>query len=111
VSPKELKATLEDRLRFIIIDLLAVDEASIRAETRLREDLEADELDLVELLMAVEDEWGLEIPDSDVVEGASDTKGGKWRVRSTSVAEFLGGNWKLKTVGDWVTYLTHRLGD
>jgi acyl carrier protein len=111
VKQENPKATLEDRLKIIISDLLEADEASIRAETHLREDLGADDLDLIEFLMEVEDAWGLEIPDSDIVEGASDTKGGKWRVRSTSAAESLGGNWKLKTMGDWATYLTRRLGN
>jgi acyl carrier protein len=49
----------------IIIDLLEVDEAKVTPEARFREDLEADSLDLVELIMAFEDKFGGEISDED----------------------------------------------
>jgi acyl carrier protein len=42
----------ESRVRAIIVDLLGVDEAQVVPEARYREDLEADSLDLVELIMA-----------------------------------------------------------
>ena len=44
-------------------DLLGADEAKITPEARFREDLEADSLDLVELIMAFEDKFGAEISD------------------------------------------------
>ena len=49
----------------IIVDLLGVDEEKITPEAKFREDLEADSLDLVELIMAFEDEFGAEISDED----------------------------------------------
>ena len=50
-------------VKTIIKDLLGVDEAKITAEARFREELEADSLDLVELIMAFEDKFGAEISD------------------------------------------------
>jgi acyl carrier protein len=47
----------------IIVDLLGSDETKVTAEARFREDLEADSLDLVELIMAFEDKFGTEISD------------------------------------------------
>lgn len=52
-------------LKAIIKDLLGVDEEKITMEARFREDLEADSLDLVELIMAFEDKFGAEISDED----------------------------------------------
>lgn len=49
----------------IIVDLLGVDEDKVTPEARFREDLEADSLDLVELIMAFEDKFGAEISDED----------------------------------------------
>ena len=49
----------------IIVELLEVDEAKVTPEARFREDLEADSLDLVELIMAFEDKFGGEISDED----------------------------------------------
>ena len=49
----------------IIIDLLGVDEDKVNMEARFREDLEADSLDIVELIMAFEDKFGGEISDED----------------------------------------------
>lgn len=49
----------------IIIDLLDADEAKVTPTARFREDLEADSLDLVELIMAFEDKFGGEISDDD----------------------------------------------
>ena len=53
------------RARAIIVDLLGVNEAQVVAEARFREDLEADSLDLVELIMAFEEEFGGEISDEE----------------------------------------------
>jgi acyl carrier protein len=52
-------------IKAIIVDLLGADEAKITMEARFREDLEADSLDLVELIMAFEDKFGSEISDDD----------------------------------------------
>ena len=52
-------------IKVIIKDLLGADEAKITPEARFREDLEADSLDLVELIMAFEDKFGAEISDED----------------------------------------------
>jgi acyl carrier protein len=49
----------------IIVDLLGVDATKVSPEARFREDLEADSLDLVELIMAFEEEFGGEISDED----------------------------------------------
>ena len=49
----------------IIVDLLGVDESKVTMDARFREDLEADSLDLVELIMAFEDKFGGEISDED----------------------------------------------
>jgi len=54
-----------DEVKVIIIDLLGVDEAKVKTEARFREDLEADSLDLVELIMKFEDVFGTEISDED----------------------------------------------
>jgi acyl carrier protein len=56
--------TLE-RVSKIIVDLLGVDASKVAPEARFREDLEADSLDLVELIMAFEEEFGGEISDED----------------------------------------------
>jgi len=56
--------TFED-IKAIIVDLLGVDAAKVTPEARFREDLEADSLDLVELIMAFEDKFGSEISDED----------------------------------------------
>jgi acyl carrier protein len=58
------QTTLE-RIRGIIVELLGVDAAKVVPEARFREDLEADSLDLVELIMAFEEEFGGEISDED----------------------------------------------
>jgi acyl carrier protein len=52
-----------DEVKAIIIDLLGVEAAKVKPEARFREDLEADSLDLVELVMAFEDKFGAEISD------------------------------------------------
>jgi acyl carrier protein len=71
-----------EQVKDIIVDLLGVDESKVNMEARFREDLEADSLDLVELIMAFEDKFGGEISDDDAQ--------------------------KITTVGEAVTYLdTH----
>ena len=49
----------------IIVDLLGVEDEKVTLDARFREDLEADSLDLVELIMAFEDKFGGEISDED----------------------------------------------
>ncbi len=55
----------ETRVRAIIVDLLGVEENRVVSEARFREDLEADSLDLVELIMAFEEEFEGEISDEE----------------------------------------------
>ncbi len=68
-----------DRIKKIIVDQLGIDESKITENSSFVDDLGADSLDIVELIMAFEEEFDIEIPDED--------------------AE------KLKTVGDAVRYL------
>jgi acyl carrier protein len=58
-------ASTEERVRDIIIELLGVDPDKITREARFREDLEADSLDLVELIMEFEQQFGGEISDEE----------------------------------------------
>jgi acyl carrier protein len=69
-----------EKVKEIIIEKLNADEADIVPEARFREDLKADSLDLVELIMAFEDAFGGTISDEDAQ--------------------------KITTVGEAVTYLT-----
>jgi acyl carrier protein len=69
-----------DKIKKIIIDQLGVDESKITEDSSFVDDLGADSLDIVELIMAFEEEFDIEIPDED--------------------AE------KIKTVGDTVKYLS-----
>jgi acyl carrier protein len=72
-------ASTFEEVKAIIIDLLGADESKVTMDARFREDLEADSLDLVELIMAFEDKFGGEISDDDAQ--------------------------KITTVGEAVTYL------
>jgi acyl carrier protein len=54
-----------NEIKAIVVELLGVDEGKVTMEARFREDLEADSLDLVELIMAFEDKFGAEISDED----------------------------------------------
>ena len=69
----------EDRAREIIAKELEVDAKQVTPEAKFIEDLGADSLDIVELVMALEEEFGLDIPDEDAD--------------------------KMKTVGDAMSYL------
>ena len=73
------KAEILGKVSGIISKQLKVDEAEIKLEKSLIDDLNADSLDIVELVMSMEDEFGFEIPDTE--------------------AE------KLRTVGDAVDYI------
>ncbi len=70
------------KVKEIAVDQLGVDEDDITMESKFIDDLEADSLDIVELMMALEEEFDLEIPDED--------------------AE------KIVTVGDAVNYIAER---
>lgn len=54
-----------EKVKEIIVELLGVDESEVVPEARFREDLEADSLDLVELIMAFEEEFNGEISDEE----------------------------------------------
>ncbi len=54
-----------DKIKDIIIDQLQVEESDVEPETNLMKDLSADSLDAVEIIMAIEEEFGIEIPDED----------------------------------------------
>jgi len=54
-----------DEVKAIIVDLLGVEAGKVTPKARFREDLEADSLDLVELIMKFEDVFGTEISDED----------------------------------------------
>lgn len=58
--------TTFEKIRDIIASTLEIDDVeSITMETSIMNDLEADSLDAVEIMMAIEDEFGVEIPDED----------------------------------------------
>lgn len=56
---------VNEKLRKIIADQLGVEEERVTMEAHFIEDLNADSLDLVELIMALEEEFGVEISDED----------------------------------------------
>ena len=68
-----------ERIKGIIVELLGADPDKVTLEARFREDLEADSLDLVELIMQIEEEFGGEVSDEDAQ--------------------------KIKTVGEVVAYI------
>jgi acyl carrier protein len=54
-----------DKVKSIIVEQLGVDEEEVTMEASFTDDLGADSLDIVELVMAFEEEFGIEIPDED----------------------------------------------
>lgn len=54
-----------EKLKKIIAEQLEVEESEITLESSFQDDLDADSLDVVELIMAIEDEFDLEIPDEE----------------------------------------------
>ncbi len=65
---------VQDKIKQIIVDELGVDEAEVTENARFIEDLGADSLDLVELVMRFEEEFEIEIPDEDAekIQGVRD---------------------------------------
>ena len=77
-------SNVEDRVKDIIVEELGVEREKLTTEASFMEDLGADSLDTVELVMAFEKEFDIDIPDED--------------------AE------KMRTVGDALTYLHEKIG-
>ncbi|MDP0490916.1 MAG: acyl carrier protein [Verrucomicrobiota bacterium JB023] len=57
--------TNEERIKDIIVEQLGVNEDQVTPDAKLLEDLGADSLDAVELIMAIEEEFGIEVPDDE----------------------------------------------
>ena len=57
-------ATVDD-VKAVVVEQLSVDGDSVKMESKIIDDLGADSLDVVELIMALEEKFGVEIPDSD----------------------------------------------
>jgi acyl carrier protein len=75
--------SVTEKVKKMIVDQLGVSESEVVPEANFIDDLGADSLDIVELIMALEDEYSIEIPDED--------------------AE------KMETVGDAIRYIDDRL--
>jgi acyl carrier protein len=58
-------ASVEDKVKSIIVDQLGVNEGEVTATASFVDDLGADSLDTIELVMAFEEAFGIEIPDED----------------------------------------------
>jgi len=54
-----------DEVKEVVVEQLSVDAGEVKEESRFVEDLGADSLDVVELVMALEEKFGIEIPDED----------------------------------------------
>ena len=74
---------LEDRMAGLIVDQLGVSKEEVQAQASFIDDLGADSLDIVELVMSMEEEFDVEIPDEDVE--------------------------KMQTIGDAIGYLKERV--
>ena len=74
--------SVEEKVIAIVCEQLGVDKAEIKSDSKFVDDLKADSLDVVELVMEFEDEFEVTIPDDDYD--------------------------KIKTVGDAVTYITKK---
>ena len=82
LKPEGVGHMIFDKVKAIILEQFMADEDSITMQTSFIDDLEADSLDLIELVMAIEEEFGLSIEDQDVGD--------------------------IKTVGDVVNYISER---
>ena len=58
-------SSIEERVKKVVCEQLGVKEEDVKGSSRFVEDLGADSLDTVELVMALEEEFGCEIPDED----------------------------------------------
>ena len=58
-------ASIEDRVRDLVVEQLGVSEDQVNSQASFIDDLGADSLDTVELVMAFEEEFGIDIPDED----------------------------------------------
>ena len=76
-------ATIEERVKSIVAEVLSVDDSQIERTSSFRDDLDADSLDLVDLIMRFEEEFGGDISDEDAQ--------------------------TIQTVGDAVTYINTHL--
>ena len=54
-----------EKIRDIIVEQLSVEESMVTMDTNMMKDLEADSLDAVEIIMAIEEEFDIEIPDEE----------------------------------------------
>ncbi|NBD35870.1 MAG: acyl carrier protein [Chloroflexi bacterium] len=72
-----------EKVQAIIVDILPIEEDEVTPDANFRDDLEADSLDLVELIMGFEDKFGGRIPDEDARE--------------------------IQTVGDAVNYIEEKM--
>ena len=63
--------SVEEKVKEIIVDQLGVDEKQVKSEASFIDDLGADSLDTVELVMSLEEEFDIEIPDEDAEKIAS----------------------------------------
>ena len=71
-----------DKVKDLVVDVLSADEDSVKLDTDISADLGADSLDVVDLIQAIEDEFGIDIPDEDAQ--------------------------NIKTVGDIVSYIEEK---
>ena len=76
------KEEIFDKLKELVVDQLGVEEYEVTMEASMQDDLGADSLDLVDLLMSVEEEFGVKVADEDLE--------------------------NIKTVGDIVNYIEDR---
>ena len=60
-----MSETIESRMKQVIVNSLGVEEGVVKPEAKFIEDLGADSLDIVELVMVIEETFGIEIPDED----------------------------------------------
>jgi acyl carrier protein len=60
------KAEIEARVRKVLAEQLAVEESQVVPDARFAEDLNADSLDLVEAVLALEEEWSIDIPEEEM---------------------------------------------
>ena len=76
------KEEIFDKLKELVVDQLGVEEDEVTMEASMQDDLGADSLDLVDLVMSVEEEFGVKVADEDLE--------------------------NIKTVGDIVNYIEYR---